>query len=46
MTPPKKYRLHDREIPTVLNLGHFESLHHVMYFFAVPDCSKFLNILD
>ena len=41
MSPPKKYLLHDREIHSVLHLGHFESLYHVMYFFALSDCSVF-----
>ena len=41
MAPPKKYLLHDREIHSVLHLGHFESLYHVMYFFAVSVSFKF-----
>ena len=45
MNPPKKYLLHEREIHSVLYLGHFESLYHVMYFFAESDCSKFFNNL-
>ena len=44
MAPPKKYLLHDREIHSVLHLGHFESLYHVMYFFALSDCSEFVKI--
>ena len=45
MAPSKKYLLHDREIHSVLPLRHFESLYHVLYFFAISECSKFVNIL-
>ena len=43
MAPPKKYLLHD-DRKSVLDLGHLEYLYHVMYFFALSDCSKFVNI--
>ena len=42
IAPPEKYLLHDREIHSVLYLGHYESLYHVMYFFDFLDCSKFI----
>ena len=44
MTPPKKYFLHDRKIPYVLFVRHFESFNYVMYFFGFVDCSKFIEI--
>ena len=34
LAPPKKYLLHDGEMLSVPDLRHFESLHHVMYFFC------------
>ena len=42
IAPPEKYLLHDREINSVLYLGHYESLYQVMYFFDFLYCSKFI----
>ena len=44
MTPPKKYLLHDREIPYVLFVGHFESFYYVMYIFGFVDWCLILSI--